>query len=127
MKKSFIILTVILITLSLCMVMFMACTPENENPGGSSNNTSYKVSTQKDDVFGDYYSLRADKSLTTAGNTVNVTVSDLWDFLSVDKVFANEPNALKAQTANILLKCRQQTLPLPPHSKSISLPKERTE
>lgn len=95
MKKSFIILTVILITLSLCTVMFMACTPENENPGSSSNNTSYKVSTQKDDVFGDYYSLRADKSLTTAGNTVNVTVSDLWDFLSVDKVFANETECTK--------------------------------
>lgn len=86
--KKFITLSICIICVAaLCLTALIAC--DNNTPPPEDNNVSYKVITEKDEVFGDYYSIRADKSLTASGNTVTVTISDMWDFLAVDKVYAN--------------------------------------
>lgn len=87
--KKINILTLFIACLSAICLAFSACTDDN-SPAEAGQNVSYKITVEKDDVYGKYYSMNTDKSLTAAGNTVTVSISDVSDFLSVDKVYAND-------------------------------------
>lgn len=87
MKKT-IISSICIIALVFSVFAFASCV--DETPPENNDPQSYKVSMADDPVFGDYYTLTTDKSVTMTGNTVTVSVNDLWDFLSVDKVYAND-------------------------------------
>lgn len=98
MKKQIIKLLSIICAVTVIICSFAACSdgnPPADTNGGET--TAYKISTQKDDVFGDYYNLYSDKITTTAGKTVTVSVTDVWDFLSVENVFANGEVCQKTQ------------------------------
>lgn len=84
----------------LCVVVLAVCAAavltacgdgsKEQGGGGESKPVSYSVSCEEDDVFGDYYDLRADYSIVGAGETVTVTVDyEDWNFLEAAKVFAN--------------------------------------
>lgn len=87
MKKPFILIISILLLCALSATLTVGCSDQKEPVDKTPE--SYKITTEKTDVFKDYYTVSTDKSLTTSGKTVTVTV-DAWDFLKVDKVFAND-------------------------------------
>lgn len=87
MKKPFILIISILLLCALSATLTVGCSDQKETVDKTPE--SYKITTEKTDVFKDYYTVSTDKSLTTSGKTVTVTV-DAWDFLKVDKVLAND-------------------------------------
>lgn len=87
MKKPFILIISILLLCALSATLTVGCSDQKEPVDKTPE--SYKITTEKTDVFKDYYTVSTDKSLTMSGKTVTVTV-DAWDFLKVDKVFAND-------------------------------------
>lgn len=87
MKKPFILIISILLLCALSATLTVGCSDQKETVNKTPE--SYKITTEKTDVFKDYYTVSTDKSLTISGKTVTVTV-DAWDFLKVDKVFAND-------------------------------------
>lgn len=88
MKKR--LFTVLCLTFLLATLLgaFVACDDSSQPPTQNTSET-YSVKTEKPDAFADYYTIYADKSLTSANKTVTVTV-DAWDFLKVEKVLAND-------------------------------------
>ena len=107
MKKLFKWLTMCLVIV-LAMFTFAACTDPDKggdggndggSGGGSETTTSYSITCDEDDIFGDYYKISADYSKVGAGKTVTVTISDLWDFLTVSKVYANDTECAASSTA----------------------------
>lgn len=85
-KKSAV--TIFVVTM-LVLCTFVLCACINTAPPEEQMPTSHKISIVDDDVFADFYTIDADYSIVGAGKTVTVTV-DTWDFLSVDKVYAND-------------------------------------
>lgn len=107
MKKLFKWLTMCLVII-LAMFTFAACTDPDKggdggngggSGGGSETTMSYSITCDEDDIFGDYYKISADYSKVGAGKTVTVTISDLWDFLTVSKVYANDTECAASSTA----------------------------
>lgn len=87
MKKTLILIISILLLCALSATLTVGCSDQKEPVDKTSE--SYKITTEKADVFKGYYTVSTDKSLTMSGKTVTVTV-DAWDFLKVDKVLAND-------------------------------------
>ena len=91
----------------LCVVVLAVCAAavltacgdgsKEQGGGGESKPVSYSVSCEEDDVFGDYYDLRADYSIVGAGETVTVTVDyEDWNFLEVPRCSQTARNVRQA-------------------------------
>ena len=92
MKKLLATLLCVVVLAVCAAAVLTACGDDSKEQGGGgeSKPVSYSVSCEEDDVFGDYYDLRADYSIVGAGKTVTVTVDyEGWNFLEAAKVFAN--------------------------------------
>lgn len=92
MKKLLATLLCVVVLAVCAAAVLTACGDDSKEQGGGgeSKPVSYSVSCEEDDVFGDYYDLRADYSIVGAGETVTVTVDyEDWNFLEAAKVFAN--------------------------------------
>lgn len=92
-KKSAV--TIFVVTM-LVLCTFVLCACVNTAPPNEQLPASHKISIVKDEVYADYYSINSDYSIVGAGKTVTVTV-DTWDFLSVDKVYANDTECAPAE------------------------------
>lgn len=105
MKKPLFKVLCVLCMVILCSFAFVGCEGgDPKTPGGSSDGgtgggnatpTSFSVTCDEDNVFGDYYDLHSNYLKVGAGETVTVTVES-WDFLSVKKVFANNKECTAA-------------------------------
>lgn len=92
MKKLLATLLCVVVLAVCAAAVLTACGDDSKEQGGGgeSKPVSYSVSCEEDDVFGDYYDLRADYTKVGAGETVTVTVDyGDWNFLEAAKVYAN--------------------------------------
>ena len=96
MKKIITRLFSLICALAIFVCAFTACT-DDKTPENGSQVSSYKITTQKDEIFGDYYKISSDIISATAGKTVTVSVKDLWDFLSIENVYANDVACNKSE------------------------------
>lgn len=109
MKTFFKFMSVCLV-LVMALCVFAACTNPGDKGGsdgdstggggGSTSATSYSITCDESDVYGKYYNLSTNYSKVGAGTTVTVTVKDVWNFLTVDKVYANSTQCTASSTAN---------------------------
>lgn len=59
---------------ALTAFSFAACSSDTPSDTNDENAKSYKITSSKDDVFADYYSINSDYSIVGAGKTVTVSV-----------------------------------------------------
>lgn len=103
MKKLLATLLCVVVLAVCAAAVLTACGDDSKEQGGGgeSKPVSYSVSCEEDDVFGDYYDLRADYSIVGAGKTVTVTVDyEDWNFLEAAKVYANGTECAAGEAEN---------------------------